>query len=511
MEEKEWKPVDLPFTAKPGPLGSAAVLESSEPVDFLELILTDEFLQMVADQTNLYAAQSIPSIEALSEWTPVNTLELKAFFGLVFLTGLIRKPDIASYWSTDPVTATPHFGRTMSRNRFQLIQRFLHYSDNSVAPTEPDRLRKIRPVLDYLGGKFKELYQPDMNISIDEGALLWRGRLSFKVYSPQKPIHYCIRSYILCSSETGYCYSLRPYCGVHVTLADTVTGLLGDLTGKGYRLFMDNFYNSIKLSEQLLELKTHTCGTLRNNRGAPPSVQNASMSNLGAGARVARHKDGVMTLAWRDNKIVRMVTTFHPDTVSEVLFWQRAQKARVPKEKPTCIIDYNNNMNGVDRLDQSLSYYAFARKSMKWTNKFFMYLLQIGLFNSFVLYRARHPAGQYKTLRLYMESVIRSWTSLADPQNPRRPRLDPVNRLTDSRRSHRPVYLPSTAQKEHPSKRCKVCSEAGLRKETRFQCGTCLMPLCRGICFSRYHEQVIYARPAAAPTAAAPTAAAPTS
>ncbi|KAL0879689.1 hypothetical protein ABMA27_003404 [Loxostege sticticalis] len=35
---------------------------------------------------------------------------------------------------------------------------------------------------------------------------------------------------------------------------------------------MDNFYNSVPLTEKLLDLKTHTNGTLRANRKGNPTV-----------------------------------------------------------------------------------------------------------------------------------------------------------------------------------------------------------------------------------------------
>ncbi|CAG4972668.1 unnamed protein product [Parnassius apollo] len=39
---------------------------------------------------------------------------------------------------------------------------------------------------------------------------------------------------------------------------------------KGHNLFMDNYYNSVTLSEKLLDLKTHTNGTLRKTRKDNP-------------------------------------------------------------------------------------------------------------------------------------------------------------------------------------------------------------------------------------------------
>ena len=43
--------------------------------------------------------------------------------------GVIKKRDLASYWSTDDVVGTPFFRTKMSRNRFQAIMSNLHLAD----------------------------------------------------------------------------------------------------------------------------------------------------------------------------------------------------------------------------------------------------------------------------------------------------------------------------------------------------------------------------------------------
>lgn len=134
-------------------------------------------------------------------WKPVSIPELKTFFGLTFLTGYVKKPNIELYWSVDEVDATPYFSKTMSRNRFQIIWRFLHYNNNA-SQDVTDKMYKGRPVFDYTVEKFKEMYQPGQNICIDEGMMLWRGRVSFRVYNPQKPVKYGIKS------ATGYCFNM---------------------------------------------------------------------------------------------------------------------------------------------------------------------------------------------------------------------------------------------------------------------------------------------------------------
>ena len=42
-----------------------------------------------------------------------------------------------------------------------------------------------------------------------------------------------------------------------------------DLLEMNYKLYMDNFYNSVGLFELLLEKKVYATGTLRFNRGEP--------------------------------------------------------------------------------------------------------------------------------------------------------------------------------------------------------------------------------------------------
>ena len=60
-----------------------------------------------------------------------------------------------------------------------------------------------------------------------------------------------------------------PYCAESSPLVDTVVKLLGNYADKGHHLYMDTFYNSVKLCYELLKMKTHVCGTLRQNRGEP--------------------------------------------------------------------------------------------------------------------------------------------------------------------------------------------------------------------------------------------------
>ncbi|XP_030018120.1 piggyBac transposable element-derived protein 4-like isoform X2 [Sphaeramia orbicularis] len=519
--EKDWQPINIPFTQSPGPINAAAALDSELPADFAELYISDELVQNIVNQTNLYANQCIQAQTLTSPhsrihaWKPVTVSEMKTFLGLFFLTGIIRKPELEMYWSADEILATSYFCKVMSRNRFEIIWKFLHFSDNETRPVNSnDKLYKVRPVLDYLVCKFREMYQPNTNICIDEGVLLWRGRLAFKVYNPQKPIKYGIKSYILCDSETGYCFNVKPYCGESAPLGETVTSLLDRLAGHGYRLFMDNYYNSVGLCERLLDLKTHVCGTLRKNRGEPPVIRDVGNANLRReGTPVVRHRKNVMVLAWRDKQVVKMVTTMHQNNMENIQVWQKGHHEKVTKQKPTCIVEYNNAMNGVDKLDQNIAYYPFVRKSHKWSKKFVAYLFEISLFNAFIIYKAKNPNSKGNTLMAFIQSVVKSWTSQKpmrqaggqenDPHTvrddppaqmtPRAPyKTDPRERLDVGFAAHPLVSILPTPNKQHPTRRCRVCVRKGLRRETSYYCKGCGVPLHFGECYTVYHSKAHY-------------------
>ena len=522
-KNSEWVPKNIPFTGNPGPSGAAAHLADDNPIKFFELFMNDEILEYLVEQTNLYAEQSIDSQTAKNEqlphsrsraWKPVNISEMKKFLGLMFLTGIVRKPTLEDYWSTDSMIETPIFGKVMSRNRFESILSYLHFNDNEKrAPTCDDRLYKVRPIIDHFIGKFKEMYNPHENISIDEGMLSWRGRLGFRVYNPKKPVKYGVKSYILTDSVNSYCWNLKPYCGVGNTLKDTVLQLLGNLINNGFKLFMDNFYNSFGLSEKLLELGTHTCGTLRVDRGEPLIISRATTSNMGVGDVVARHKNDIMCLAWRDKRIVRMVSTIGDNKMIQITVRKRGLPDGEQKEKPHSIVLYNASMGGVDKLDQCVKYYPFTRKSVKWTKKFTFYLFQIAMYNSFVIYKEKIAQRKCKSLYEYILAIIECYissTSTADTDSdsnsdddnqrpslaldttPRAASRDPPTRLDGKMRKHTLEPIAATAKKKWPSRKCRVCVKHGERKETRYICSTCHIPLHKGDCFTRYHTTQNY-------------------
>ena len=127
---------------------------------------------------------------------------MKIFCGLLFLMLINRKPEIALYWSEDSLLHTPVFPAVMARDRFLLLLRCWHFVNNDLAlhrtDENYDRLFKLRPLIESLSKTFESVYTPDINLSLDEALVLWKGRLVFRQYIPLKRARFGTKLFCLC-------------------------------------------------------------------------------------------------------------------------------------------------------------------------------------------------------------------------------------------------------------------------------------------------------------------------
>ena len=140
FSKNDHQPRIPPFT---GNLGvQFAVENEADVMSYFDHYIPPEPIEIVVDQTNLYTQQQIAKMPRpvtkharSEEWKPVTVIEMKKFRGLNFVTGIVRKQKLKLYWSMRGIFQTPIFSQKMSRNRFQLIQRYLHFNDNNAAGT----------------------------------------------------------------------------------------------------------------------------------------------------------------------------------------------------------------------------------------------------------------------------------------------------------------------------------------------------------------------------------------
>ena len=79
----------------------------------------------------------------------------------------------------------------------------------------------------------------------------------------------------------------------------------------------------------------------------------------------------------------------------------KGSQEKVPIPCPTCVVDYNSFVGGVDLTDQYLSYYSLTnRKTVKWW-KLFWRLIDIYILNSFIIYRKIFTEGSINSNRMF--------------------------------------------------------------------------------------------------------------
>ena len=98
--------------------------------------------------------------------------------------GQVKLPTMEHYWSSSSIYKFTFFSNIMSRNRFQLLLRFSHFSDNE--SIEKGQLSKVKLFLDHLNDTMRQIYVPGKDLSLDELMMLWRGRLIFRQYIKNK-------------------------------------------------------------------------------------------------------------------------------------------------------------------------------------------------------------------------------------------------------------------------------------------------------------------------------------
>ncbi|KAG8239348.1 hypothetical protein J437_LFUL017961 [Ladona fulva] len=79
----------------------------------------------------------------IASWRAVTVEEIYTVLGIFMLMGIIQKPTISSYFPTKRILSTPGFADVISRDRLEIICKYLHFSDNEAKDySGPSKLRR---------------------------------------------------------------------------------------------------------------------------------------------------------------------------------------------------------------------------------------------------------------------------------------------------------------------------------------------------------------------------------
>ena len=338
-------------------------------------------------------------------------------------------------------------------------------------------MKKIKPIIDFLNQKFSSTINPGKNLCIDESLMLWKGRLKFKQFLPLKRHRFGIKLFELVDCDTGFLLGFIIYTGADTEFEKFDLGISGDIVAhflkpyfyKGHVVYMDNWYSSPVLAEFLHDRDTGMCGTVKKNRKGMPELK----SKLNKGEIEVAHTDTWLVLKWLDKKEVYMITTVHETGYSST--GKQHWKTKADIMKPTCIVEYNKNMGGVDDIDRQLSSAEPVRKSMKWYRKLFFHLVDLSLCNAHKLYKMQTTDPlSYPDFRL---EVVRGLLKLD---------------LIDCEQTCQTGHLRFTGRhypKKAEQNQCHFCVMTKIRRRSSYVCNICQVALCIDPCFEIYHTK----------------------
>jgi hypothetical protein len=148
---------------------------------------------------------------------------------------------------------------------------------------------------------------------------------------------------------------------------------------------------------------------------------------------------------------------------------------------PICVQDFRKYMRGVDKHDQFLSYNPITRKTAIYYKKLFFHLVDIIIFNSFVIFKEKNIDKKIKTLHDFKIALGQQLCELFDE------RMDKKSEI--SREEHMIVRNFDTEKNKPIKLKCVECKKKGIRSEPSWKCQKCMVSLCVG-CFAPYHSNL---------------------
>lgn len=112
-------------------------------------------------------------------------------------------------------------------------------------------------------------------------------------------------------------------------------------------------------------------------------MKGGQLKKLKQGTILAMKKENTTVVAWKDKRPVLVLSTYHGAATAQSVRHKAGGGEEVTK--PVAVLDYTAKMGAVDRADHFCTSYNFARKSKKWWQKMFFWVLEVSVVNAYLL------------------------------------------------------------------------------------------------------------------------------
>ena len=246
--------------------------------------------------------------------------DIKAYIGIRMIMALNQLPCLDDYWSSNPALQNQLISRTMSRNRFKLIQRYFHVNDPLKDPTRlknkeaakealtKDPLFKISPLMEKVRMRSMEKYNLHQEISVDEAMIKCHGQHWSIVGAPNKPAKRGFKIFVVADAVSGYLWNFQVYIRRQKEAGLTqrvVENLTECITDRNHIVFVDKFYTSIPLALSLIDKGIQICGSFNTGRKFWPTDLKIDKSLRKKDDKIRNMKTGdIFTRQTTDGKLV---------------------------------------------------------------------------------------------------------------------------------------------------------------------------------------------------------------
>ncbi|KAJ8926972.1 hypothetical protein NQ314_020619 [Rhamnusium bicolor] len=307
-----------------------------------------EMLSDIVYQSMLYSTEKRPKISMV-----LTEEELEQFIGTCLYISIVQLPSTRSYWN-------------LNLNH-RLVSEVMSCNSGH------DKLYKIRLLLDKPQERLLKVPKKEY-LAIDEQIIPTKAHSSLKQYNPNKTRKGGYKAFVL-SGVSGFSYDYEIYAGSESNVvldgnpdlgvsSNTVVRLAQTIPRHfRYKLFFDNWFNSIQLQVYLTKVGIFPLGTVRINRVPNCNMPKESeLKRQGRGAMIEKVAkfDGtcVFLVSWFNNKIVNMMSTYIGTSPKiEVNRYSRKDNSYITVKYPQSVAICNKYMGGVDLLDSMLGYY----------------------------------------------------------------------------------------------------------------------------------------------------------
>jgi hypothetical protein len=376
-------------------------------------------------------------------------------------------------------TPTPS-SRCFSATRFKQLLRFFYVSTQAQQAASTDKLKKVRYLLEQLQRSFASHFNPTHVLTVDEAMVGFKGRSELKQYIPQKPTKWGYK--VWCLASSNYLLAFDVFLGksaisTSTSPSDIVLSLVAPYAHSNHIVYLDRYFTSPTLLDELTRRGFYACGTVRKDRvGLPPPFKTASRS-MRQGEVKYWQKQELGALVWQDRRAVYMLTTHR--SPAEIMFVSRSGSSE-QKPVPTAILDYNKHKGGVDTLDQLRGNYAVGRKSKRWWPQLVWWLLDMCILNALSLFNQQQPMkiSQLGFREQLMQQLVEHY-----PQERVRVGRPPCIVGQQPQKVHYPIHSETRGD-------CMYCRKyRNERHQSRVQCNVCHVALCLDPCFQLFHTK----------------------